>query len=223
MTVLLVLGTFLAFILIDAVLNRKRVPAAQAVPATAQPAVALADGSVIEGFRVPENLRYHPGHTWLQSERRNVIRVGVDQFGAMLAGNIDSIELPKPGRWVRQGQKAWSLVRGAQKADMVSPVEGEVVEVNTELLKDPSLLRKDPYGNGWLMTVFAPDEESVSRNLLPIDVVRSWMERSVEKLYSFQPELAGATAADGGQPIDDLSAAIPNVSWEKLTNEFFVP
>jgi len=57
---------------------------------------------------------------------------------------------------------------------MVSPVEGEIVEVNPEVLKDPSILRKDPFGQGWLMTVRVPDEESVQHNFLPVHLVKAW-------------------------------------------------
>jgi hypothetical protein len=105
---------------------------------------------------------------------------------------------------------------------MVSPIEGEVVEVNSEIISDPSLLRKDPYGKGWLMTVFAPDEESTFRNLLPANLVGSWMREAVGRLYAMQPNLAGAVAADGGRPAEDLSVAFPNKRWSELTGEFFL-
>jgi len=219
MTVILVLLTFLLFIVIDTVLSRKKasVAAAEAAPAEAPPA-----GRYVEGFLVPETLRYHPGHGWLSRERKNVVRVGVDEFAAALLGRVEKIELPKPGHWVRQGQRSLGFFKGGEKAEMVSPIEGEVVEVNAEVLANPALLREDPYGKGWLMSVFVPDEESTIRNLLPTAMVRSWMQQTVEALYGKQPELAGAVAADGGRPADDLSVAFPNIPWKKLTGEFFL-
>jgi glycine cleavage system H protein len=220
MTVILVLGTFLTFILVDYMLSRKKAAVTVAAPESATKGVA---GEYIEGFLVPENLGYHPGHSWLHRERQHVVRIGMDEFSAALAGRLDGIELPKPGHWLRQGQKAWTLIRGGEKADMVSPIEGEIVEVNPEVAKDPSLLRKDPYGKGWLMSVFVPDEESTGRNLLPKSLVRGWMRQAVERLYAMQPQMAGAAAADGGRPADDLFAALPaGTSWKKVTSEFFL-
>ncbi len=220
MTVILVLGTFLTFILVDYILSRKKAVVTVATPESAAKGAA---GEYIEGFLVPENLGYHPGHSWLHRERQHVVRIGMDEFSAALAGRLDGIELPKPGHWLRQGQKAWTLIRGGEKADMVSPIEGEIVEVNPEVVKDPSLLRKDPYGKGWLMSVFVPDEESTGRNLLPKSLVRGWMRQAVERLYAMQPQLAGAAAADGGRPADDLFAALPaGTSWKKVTSEFFL-
>jgi glycine cleavage system H protein len=220
MTVLLVLATFSVLIILNYLFNRKKSTAN--VPA-AESAARAAGGDYIEGFLVPEYLAYHAGHGWLHRQRQHVVKVGMDEFSAALAGRIDGIELPKPGHWLRQGQKAWSLLRGGEKTDMVSPIEGEIVEVNSEVLRDPSLLRKDPYGKGWLMSVFVPDEDSTGRNLLPKPLVRAWMRQAVERLYAMQPQIAGAVAADGGRPAADLFDALPSgTSWKKVTSEFFL-
>jgi len=221
MTVILVLATLLAFIVLDYFLSRRKavqpvvVRPVGAIPAEPQPVY-------VEGFMVPDNLRYHPGHAWLLPERKHLVRIGLDEFAGVLAGPIAKIELPKPGRWLRQGQKAWTLYRDGAKTEMVSPIEGEVVEVNSELAQNPSLLRQDPYGRGWLMTVFVPDEESTARNLLPQGLVRNWMREAVERLYARQPQLAGAVAADGGRPTPDVFAGLPDASWEAVTREFFL-
>jgi hypothetical protein len=105
---------------------------------------------------------------------------------------------------------------------MVSPTEGEIVEINQELVKDPSLLRRDPYGRGWVATVHVPDEESTNRNLVPAGLVRNWMREAVGRLYARQPQLAGAVAADGGRPTEDLLAAMPEANWKEVTGEFFL-
>jgi glycine cleavage system H protein len=215
MTVLLVLATFLVFAILDYALNRKKAPVARSVSAAPQPLY-------IEGFMVAEGVRYHPGHTWLARERQHLARVGADEFAAKLAGKIQKIELPKPGQWIRQGQTAWTLYRNGERTSMVSPIEGEVVEVNPEVVNDPALLRTDPYGKGWLMTVHVPDEEGTWRNLLPVNMVRSWMKDAVTRLYARQPAFAGAVAADGGRPVDDLLAGIPGAEWHKITAEFFL-
>jgi glycine cleavage system H protein len=220
MTVLLVLFTFGAFILIDWILSRKKIATAEQQMEAAEALEWNPD--YVEGFLVPDRFQYHPGHSWVLKERKKVARVGVDEFAAALLGRIEKIELPKPGTWLRQGQKAFSFYRNGEKTEVLSPTEGEVVEVNEEVLKDPSVLRKDPYGSGWLLMVHVPDEETVSRNLVPVSMIRGWMRDAVERLYALQPQLAGAVAADGGRPADDLLAGIPNASWKELTSDFFL-
>ena len=221
MTVILVLATFLTFIVLDYVLSRRQAVQA-AAPVAPRKRPGILQPSVVEGFLVPQELSYHPGHAWLQRERKHLARVGVDEFAAALMGPVAKIELPQPGRWIRQGQAALGFHRDGEKTELVSPIEGEVVEVNPEVLRDPSLVRKDPYGRGWLMTVFVPDEESTARNLIPKALVPSWMREAVQRLYARQPQLAGTVAADGGRPADDIFAALPEASWKELTREFFL-
>jgi glycine cleavage system H protein len=221
MTVLLVLATFLVFIVLDYAMNRNK-QVVLAPVAAREPVPALAGGEYVGGFHVPENLSYHPGHSWIVRERRNVVRVGADEFAAALLGKIENIELPKPGTWVRQGQKVLSFFRDGVKTEMVSPTEGEVMEVNAEILNNPAVLRQDPYVKGWLLSVHVPDEENTGRNLVPKGLLSQWMRDAVERLYATQPALAGAVAADGGRPADDVFAALPDANWKELTAEFFL-
>lgn len=221
MTVLLVLGTFLVFIVLDYVLNHRKGVATVGLAAASSSPVQM-DGDYVEGFHVPERLSYHPGHSWLVPERKNIVRIGIDEFGAALAGKVERIELPKPGQWVRQGQAAVALYRDGEKAEMVSPTEGEVMEVNSEVLANPAVLRNDPYNRGWLLSLHVPDEESTARNLVPKGLVREWMHEAVARLYAHQPALAGAVAADGGRPAEDLLAGLPEKSWKEVTGEFFL-
>lgn len=220
MVVLLVLLTFLVFVALDYLLNRKK--AIYTVPGAVSAAPSFVGTEYVDGFLVPEGIFYHSGHSWLLQERQNNFRVGADEFAAALAGKIEKIELPKPGQWIRQGQKLISFYRDGEKSEMVSPAEGEVLEINPEILRNPALLRQDPYGNGWLLSVHVPDPENTKRNLLPKRLVRKWMREAVDRLYARQPQLAGAVAADGGRPADDLLAGMPELNWKEVTGEFFL-
>jgi len=221
MTVILVLVTFLTFIVLDYVLNRNKAMAV--VPVTVrEPAPKPPGAEIVDGFRVPSTLSYHAGHTWLTPERKGVVRVGADEFAAALIGNVERIELPKPGQWVRQGQKAVSLYKDGEKVEMVAPTEGEVLGVNADVVNDPGLLSRDPYGRGWLLTMNVPDEENTTRNLVPKRLIQRWMRDAAERLYGLQPSLAGAVAADGGRPTSDLLAGLPRTDWRKVSSEFFL-
>ena len=92
---------------------------------------------------------------------------------------------------------------------MVSPVEGEIVEVNPEVVKHPSLLRQDPYGQGWLMTVYVPDEQSVERNFLPVHLAKAWVRDCAERLFAKHLIAALREDADrrDGRHVDLLQGA----------------
>jgi glycine cleavage system H protein len=221
----LVVLTFFTGVLADYLLQRSgvRMAVREAMSARAAPAIELELSTrYVEGFLVPEGIRYHPGHMWLKREWRSTARVGADEFAAKLAGNIDRIDLPKPGQWFRQGQALLKLHRNGETATMISPIEGEVVEVNREVLNNPSLLRHDPYGQGWLVSLHVYDELSPWRNLLPVNLVTSWMKDAVSRLYAKQPALV-PVAADGGRPVDDLLSGVAGADWQKITAEFLLP
>lgn len=222
MTVILVLMTFALFLTIDYVRSRKQVvkqPAVQPVVLENEPRVVPA---LVAGFQVPENVRYHAGHTWALSESRELVRVGMDDFASKLIGKIESIALPQRGRWVRQGQKIWTITRDGKSVDMVSPIEGTISDVNEAVAKNPDLARKDPYGDGWLVTVQSPDSKINFRNLLGGPLARLWTEAAALQLRNRIPAMAGALAQDGGVAVDDLTAQLPDADWAELTREFFL-
>jgi len=225
MTVLLVLFFFATFLLIDYVRNRHAIvqPVLQVAPSKHDAAVPRLQPALVGGFAVPENLRYHPGHTWALSESPNLVRVGMDDFASKLAGKVDSINLPQRGQWIRQGQKMCTLYRDDCAVDMVSPIEGSVSDINQAVIKDPKLALSDPYGEGWLVTVQAPDAKTSFKNLFGGPLARWWTEESASRLQRRMPmAMAGALAQDGGVAMNDLSAHIPDQEWLPLAKEFFL-
>jgi len=106
---------------------------------------------------------------------------------------------------------------------MVSPIEGTVSDINEGVVNDPELARKDPYGEGWLVTVQAPDAKTNFRNLLGGMLARVWTEESALRLRKRMPiAMASALAQDGGVAVDDITAHLPDEDWATLTKEFFL-
>lgn len=222
MTVILVLFTFATFLLIDHFYSKKHAvvqPALQVAKREGPPRLAP---SLVGGFHVPENLRFHPGHTWALSESPSLVRVGMDEFASKLAGRVERITLPQRGQWIRQGQKVCTIHRDGAAVDMVSPIEGSVADINDSLVRNPELARKDPYGEGWLLTVQSPDAKTNFRNLLGGALARWWTEESASRLQKKMPSMLGALAQDGGAAVDNLAAQIPDQDWAALAKEFFL-
>ncbi len=222
MTVIMVLLTFAIFLLIDYVRGQKQLVKQPVLRTANREAASRVVPAMVAGFQVPENLRYHAGHTWALSESHELVRVGIDDFASKLVGKIESIALPQRGRWVRQGQKIWTIIRDGKSVDMVSPIEGTVTAINEAVMKDPELARKDPYGDGWLLTVQAPDAKINFRNLMGGKLARLFTEESALRLQSRFPMAVGALAQDGGVAVDDITAHMPDEDWATLTKEFFL-
>ncbi len=228
MTVILVLTTFVVFLLIDHFFSRR-----PAVQLAVQPVVPLAEvgtaaaiprpvPTLVGGFQVPDNLRYHPGHTWALSESPSLVRVGMDDFASKLIGKFEHLALPQRGQWVRQGQKLITVLRDGTKVDMVSPIEGSVADINDAVLQNPELARRDPYGEGWLVTVQSPDARTNFRNLLTGALARWWTEEAASRLQRRVPAALGALAQDGGVAMDNITAQMPDQNWAELAREFFL-
>jgi hypothetical protein len=116
-----------------------------------------------------------------------------------------------------------TLQRDGCEVDMVSPIEGTVSNINQAVERDPKLALRDPYGEGWLLTVQSPDAKTSFRNLLGGALARWWTEESAGRLQRRMPAMAlGALAQDGGEALEDLSTHIPDQEWLPLAKEFFL-
>jgi len=222
MTVILMIAMFAIFLTIDYLRKGKEARETAAAREEAASAAPRVLPTIVAGFELPDNLRYHQGHTWALQESPTLVRVGLDDFGARLAGKIDEISLPKRGQWIRQGQKFATLVRDGLKSELVSPVEGEVTNVNEALLSDLTVLNNDPYGQGWFVSVLSPDLAISFRNLLNGTLARKWMAEASSRLQMRIPVLAGAVAQDGGVAVHDLTVQMPTTKWAEITREFFL-
>jgi glycine cleavage system H protein len=222
MTVLLVVALFAVVLLVEYFTTARHDARLQLQPNKEAADLPRLQPSVVAGFKVMDNVRYHPGHAWAMSEAPNMVRVGVDDFAAKLAGEIKSVVLPRANSWVRQGQQIFKLRHDGREISLCSPIEGTVVAVNPAILEKPSLVTSDPYGEGWLVTVQAPDEKLNFRNLIGGTIARRWTEDCATRLRALLHAPAAAMAQDGGMVIGDLADNLREDEWNKITSEFFL-
>lgn len=137
MSILFVLLTFLVVISVNYLWFRP----ATALPVTVHPVLNPSAPVMTKqaGFSIPQHYCFHPGHTWVLREGQEDARVGLDSFTAELVGKIGCIEVAKPDRWVRQGQKLLTIYVDGFCFDLVSPIEGVVTHVNQEVIQNPAL------------------------------------------------------------------------------------
>lgn len=100
----------------------------------------------------PEDLKYLDTHQWIKVEG-DVGKVGITWYGQEQLGEILLVELPQVGEEITH-QKTFATVESSKTAfEVPSPVSGKVREINAQLEENPSLINKDPYGNGWMIKV----------------------------------------------------------------------
>jgi glycine cleavage system H lipoate-binding protein len=220
MTVLLVLAFFAALITLDYLVTRRRLAREARTLATASaPAI---EPAWVAGYQMPEALYYHRGHTWARPLDAGTVLIGLDDFARRLIGPATALRSPSRGDWVHQGGRGFGLKLDGKTAELVSPVEGEVVEVNRDVAAKPTLASEDPYGRGWVLKVKAPHLAENVRNLLAGRLARRWMEDTREALELRLMALSGSVMQDGGEPAADLARQLPRADWERLVHEFLL-
>jgi glycine cleavage system H lipoate-binding protein len=220
MTVLIVVAFFATFILIDYVLTRRK--EARAAAAHLVNTEASLEPVWVAGYQLPESLYYHRGHTWARPVGKDTVVVGMDDFARRLLGSARAVRFPAVGDWLHQGDRSFAVKVDGRAAEFVAPVEGEVVEVNSELHGKPTLATDDPYGRGWVVKVRAANLAGNLRNLLSGRLARRWLEDSREALELRLMALSGSVLQDGGEPIADFAKHLPPEEWKRLVGEFLL-
>lgn len=101
---------------------------------------------------VPADLLYNRSHDWALVEG-DVIVVGITHYAQDQLGEVVFAELPDIGTDVASGNELGTLESVKAVSEFLSPVSGEVVEVNEKLEDSPNLINEDPYGEGWLVKI----------------------------------------------------------------------
>jgi len=117
---------------------------------------------------VPEDLRYSADHEWARLEGERV-RVGITDYAQDALGDIVYVQLPALGVQAAAGQPLCELESTKSVSDVYAPVDGTVVEVNSELLDAPERLNEDPYGEGWICIIEPGDPSPLGTMMSPED------------------------------------------------------
>ncbi|UCG04835.1 MAG: glycine cleavage system protein H [Desulfobacterales bacterium] len=174
----------------------------------------------VKGFDVPMGYYFHNGHAWARIESGGYIRIGLDDFSLKLLGQADALDLPLMGKELDQGKVGWGLRRKKNQADVLSPVDGVIVEVNSNVRENPQVANREPYGDGWLFMIRTPDVKGTMNKLMTDQNSLAWINEEVSHLENMIEEVAGPLAADGGYLADDIYGNLPDLGWENLTKKF---
>ena len=174
----------------------------------------------IKGFDIPTDYYFHNGHAWARIESGGNIRIGLDDFALKLLGKADAFELPLMGKELDQGKAGWGLKRKDNLADILSPVNGVIVEVNNRVRETPEVANREPYGEGWLFVVRNPNIKGAVKPLLTDTDSIDWIGQEVATLEKMVEDVAGPLAADGGYFQEDIFGNVKELGWNNLTKAF---
>lgn len=102
---------------------------------------------------VPQDYRYTTTHEWVRIEEGDVATVGITDYAQEQMGEVVSVELPRVGDEIQKGEVLGMVDSQKASSEVIAPVSGVVMEVNTLPDEDPAVVNNDPYDEGWLVKI----------------------------------------------------------------------
>jgi len=100
----------------------------------------------------PDDLLYHPEHDWARIDGDEAV-MGVTWFAQDALGELVHYEAPDVGATVSKDSSYGEVESVKAVSDLISPLSGEVLEVNAKVVDAPETVNEDPYGDGWLIRI----------------------------------------------------------------------
>lgn len=121
----------------------------------------------------PADLKYTKEHEWVRQDGAEMV-VGITDFAQRQLGDVVFVELPEPGRVVKQGEVFGTIESVKAVSELFSPVSGEIVKVNPALGTHPEQVNKTPH-DAWMIRI-KPSVPSEADGLLDASAYGAMVE-----------------------------------------------
>ena len=125
----------------------------------------------------PESLLYTKEHEWVKVEA-NEATVGITDYAQKELGDIVYVELPDVNEELEQSKRFGVVESVKTVSDLISPLNGMVMEVNTSLEAEPELVNASPFENGWMLKLEIKNKEEIKTLLSSADYKKFVEEES---------------------------------------------
>lgn len=177
---------------------------------------------------LPQGIFISRNHTWTHMLRSGNARVGIDNLLINLTGEVD-VKMPvKQGTRVSKGEVLSVIEREGKRLTILSPVSGEITDINPALQSDPSLLQEDPYGKGWICAIRPTAWKAEITGFHLAEEATAWMKNEIERIRDFMavtankynPASPAVALQDGGELAQYPLASLPKEAWDDFQAEF---
>ena len=119
----------------------------------------------------PDELKYHPEHDWARIDGDEAT-LGITWFAQDSLGELVHFEPPDEGTRIGKDDTYGEVESVKAVSDLISPLSGELIEVNKKVVEAPETVNEDPYGEGWLVRIRLADAGEVDSLLDAADYRR---------------------------------------------------
>ena len=114
---------------------------------------------------VPADLRYTAEHEYVKTLGDGAVQIGITDYAQGELGDVVYVDLPKPGAKFGKMQVFGTIEAVKAVSELYCPLAGTVVEANGALEKDPAVVNRDPYGDGWMIKLKVKDAKELDQLL----------------------------------------------------------
>ena len=163
---------------------------------------------------------YDEGHIWL-TPIEGMFRLGIDDFARQLIGLVSDLKLPAMNTLLEPGAVIFEISGSNMSLRMYTPLEGKVVDINPNILDNPSLVSMAPYERGWILSVEPPDILRASIDLLSGRSAKEWLKLETHKLHDLIVAEAHADLPHDWSIPEDFAKTAGKDTWQKINKTFF--
>lgn len=221
MAAIFVAMTFVAAVVIDALIRRRQKGTASSevrASISAKPAPSFPFGYFLT-----------PGHIWLHLRSSGNFLMGLDELIQRALGTVEKIDLKSQSETIRKGDVLAVLTQGERDIHLLSPIDGTIEKTNSFIEKNPNTFSMSPYGKGWIYLVRPMNVSEALENFKVADRAKVWWSQEMKRLREFvqrripQEALVGSTLLDGGPPLDDIAEHFDQQTFEEFEALFLRP
>jgi len=116
--------------------------------------------------KIIDDLMYSKEHEWIKAVG-DIITIGITDFAQSELGDIIFVEMPESGTEIKKDEPFGTIEAVKTVTDLVSPVNGKLMEINPELEDNPELVNQDCYNKGWFAKIKLEDLSELDDLLNP--------------------------------------------------------
>ena len=104
-------------------------------------------------------------HVWILSEQEGIYILGISDFAQQQLGDIVFVDLPAVGDKTSAKQSCLVVESVKSASDVISPITGQILAVNEQLIDSPELINESPYEDGWIVQIKGDANTALESNM----------------------------------------------------------
>jgi glycine cleavage system H protein len=217
---LIIVGFFLVLVPFWMLLTKKSAPHAEIKTASK----VLNSGTV----NMPQGIFFSRYHTWAYLEKLGEAKIGLDDLLLHLTGKVNVVLFKNRGEIIKKGELLAQVHYNGNNLQVLAPVTGEIIKSNDLILKNPSVIKDDPYQQGWIYALKPLNWKTDIDSCFLAEDATNW---AIDELHRFKEFLAVAASKtvtepaqlvmqDGGEITENVLTLFPQEVWKDFQENF---